>query len=67
MYSMFIFRPVDTHCLVTRILGSHMLTNDNIDVLVSRIRTRQAMYYNVTLRRVRVTTAAVENNKYYTF
>ena len=43
-YSMFIFRPVNTHCLFTRILGSHMLTNDNIDILVARIKTRQAMY-----------------------
>ena len=66
-YSMFIFRPVNTHCLFTRILGSHMLTNDNIDVLVARIKAKQAMYYNVPLRRVRVATAAVENKKYYIF
>ena len=59
-YSMFIFRPVNTHRLFTRILGSHMITNDNIDILVARIKTRQAIYYNVTLRRVRVTNAAVE-------
>jgi len=59
-YSMFTFSPVNTHRLFTRILGSHMITNDNIDILVPRIKTRQAIYYNVTLRRVRVTTAAVE-------
>jgi len=44
-----------------------MLTNDNIDVLVARIKAKQAMYYNVPLRRVRVATAAVENKKYYIF
>jgi len=57
---MFIFRPVNTHRLFTRILGSHMITKDNIDILVARIKTGQAMYYNVTLRSVRVTTATVE-------
>jgi len=37
-----------------------MITKDNIDILVARIKTGQAMYYNVTLRSVRVTTATVE-------
>jgi hypothetical protein len=52
---------------VTLVLSQHILLTGVFARIVATYITSRARYVNVTLRGVRVTTVAEENNKYYTF